>query len=136
MEINNGESFIPDIIPPELREPEPPLSPSPTATTKTTASGSFTVLPAPKSEKAVVAPPPFYIHHTIVGLGIAGASMLVFLIPELKPTTKVAVAAMGVSIGALLVYDDLQSHWESGCDIKTIFDFVPCQTKITVVKKP
>lgn len=131
MEINNGkteESFIPDIIPPELREPEP-SRPTPTA------SGSFTVLPAPKSEKAI-APPSFYVHHTIIGLGIAGASALVFLIPTLKPITKVAIAGLGMTVGALLVYDDLQQHWESGCDVKTIFDFTPCIGKVTVVKKP
>ena len=128
MDIKEDESFIPDIIPPEIREPEVP-TPQPVQSVKVEVS------PKPK-EKAVVAPAPFYVHHTIIGLSIVGASALVFLIPTLKPITKVAIAGLGMTVGALLIYDDLQQHWEGNCDIATIFNFAPCAPKVTVVKKP
>jgi hypothetical protein len=85
---------------------------------------------------AETVPEPFHIHHAMVGLGIAGASFLIFLVPELKPITKVAIAGLGATIGALLVYDDIQAHQESGCDLASILNFVPCHPKVTIVKKP
>ena len=70
---------------------------------------------------------PFHIHHAIIGAGIAGASLLVLFIPQLKETTRYVVAALGVSVGAALVYDDLVQHIENKCDFSTIINFVPCE---------
>lgn len=126
------ESFIPDIIPPEIKD----------ATPKEVVPGKdavmrVEVLPKKPTEKATVpVPEPFHVHHAIVGLGIVGASMLVMLVPTLKPITKVAIAGLGATIGALLVYDDIVQHQEGNCDIATIFSFKPCVAKVTVVKKP
>ena len=131
---NDEESdFIPDIIPPEIQntiaeetrliEPEKPR-PVP--------------IPIPVPAQKTVAPPPIHIHHAIVGLGIAGASLIALFIPQLKPTTRVAVAGLGVTLGLTLLYDDIIQHQESNCDISTIFNFIPCAPceKESKVKKP
>ncbi len=134
MQVNDREeTFIPDIIPPEVKEPENEiLVDMPKSITKTV----ITVSPPPKSPEKPVVPAPFTIHHAIIGLGIAGASLAALFIPQLKPITKVAIAGLGVTIGAILVYDDILQHQESGCGLESIINFVPCKpTTITTVKK-
>jgi len=134
MQVNDREeTFIPDIIPPEVKEVDD-------SATKVEAPENWkviTVSPPPKSPEKPVVPAPFTIHHAIIGLGIAGASLAALFLPVLKPTTKVAIAGLGVTIGVILVYDDILQHQESGCGLESIINFVPCKTTttITTVKK-
>lgn len=99
---------------------------------------TINVLPRQKVE-AVLESNTFYVHHTLVGAGIiAGAVVIGAVVPSVKPTTRIAIAGLGALLGAILIWDDVSQHMESGCSLDTILNFVPCPEKpaVTVVKKP
>lgn len=101
-------------------------------------------LPAPPIEKKEVVvkattAQPFYVHHAMVGLAVMiGGTVGATFCPSLKTETRIMVAGLSLLMGGILLYDDLTQHWEHGCSLDTIWNFLPCPENVApvVVKKP